>query len=255
MPIYTKEEQFELIKENCENLRLIDNQYEDVCLEAVKKSVPALRHVKEQTLKICMAALDKSWSAFGYIRDLTPEICLAAVRENGILLLYIKEQTHELCLEAVKSNGLALDYVKEQTPEICLEAVKQDGNALDYVKNKTPELCFYAFINDYDVDRVKKYIKDNHIKNKVFCDKNIKKLKNADFYFDYRSLKVLKEYLLKENSNNKYIFDDNADIDILKEISLSNNELVIIDTGEIKDIHKMLANKIIKKEYSYKKLN
>ena len=37
-------------------------------------------------------------------------------------------------------------------------------------------------------------------------------------------------------------------MNLLEEISLSNSELIIIDTGNIKDIHRILANKIIKKE-------
>ena len=37
-------------------------------------------------------------------------------------------------------------------------------------------------------------------------------------------------------------------INLLKEIALSNNELILVDTGNIKDIHRMFANKIVKYE-------
>ena len=57
----------------------------------------------------------------------------------------------------------------------------------------------------------------------------------------------MKDYLLTQ-INNKYILDDNIDVEILKDIALSNNELIIVDTGNIKNIHKKLANRIIKEE-------
>ena len=38
MGVYIKEEQLKLIKEDWRNLEKIDNQYDDVCLEAVKQS-------------------------------------------------------------------------------------------------------------------------------------------------------------------------------------------------------------------------
>ena len=75
-------------------------------------------------------------------------------------------------------------------------------------------------------------------------------------YIDIKSLIYLKDFLLKKNNYNKYISYIHLDntsynilnMDTLKEIALSNNELILIDNGNIKDIHRILANKIIKGE-------
>ena len=210
MPIYTKEEQFKLIEKDWESLIKIDNQYEEVCLEAVKINAYALEYVKEQTPKIC--------------------------------------------LEAVKKDGWVLRYVKEQTEEMCLEAIKQEGANIQYVKNKTPKLCFYAFLNDYDLLNLKymkqgiyEFIDNQTLENKIFSSKRFE-VKNENFYYvDEQSLIYLKDYLLTQ-INNKYILDDNIDVEILKDIALSNNELIIVDTGNIKNIHKKLANRIVKED-------
>ena len=49
----------------------------------------------------------------------------------------------------------------------------------------------------------------------------------------------------KIDHNNIFILDDSIEINILKEIALSNNELIIIDNGNITNIHRILSNKII----------
>ena len=67
MPIYTKEEQFKLIEKDWESLIKIDNQYEEVCLEAVKINAYALEYVKEQTPKICLEAVKKDGWVLRYV--------------------------------------------------------------------------------------------------------------------------------------------------------------------------------------------
>ena len=188
MGVYIKEEQLKLIKEDWRNLEKIDNQYDDVCLEAVKQS---------------------EW---------------------------------------------ALKYVKEQTEEMCLEAIKQEGANIQYVKNKTPELCFYAFLNDYSLLEFKyikkgidEFINNQSLKNSIFSLKEFENTNKSFYKLDIESFIYLKDYLLKQN-NNKYILDDSIDVEILKDIALSNNELIIVDTESIINVHKKLANRIVKEE-------
>ena len=276
MSIYAKEEQLKLIQEDWKNLKIIENQYEEVCLEAVKQKGWALEYVKDQTKEICLEAIKQNGLALEYVKDQTKEICLEAVKQDGWALEYVKDQTFEICLEAVKQNGWVLEHVKEQTPEICLAAINEDGESLKYVKkqteeiclaaikqnginikkvkNKTSKLCFYAFLNDYNLLEIEymqkgidEFINNQFIENNVFSiSKFIKKNKN--FYtLDIQSLTYLKDYLLKQK-NNKYILNDSVDIEILKEIALSNNELILVDEGNINNIHKKLANRIIKEE-------
>ena len=131
---------------------------------------------------------------------------------------------------------------------------KQFPPYIKKVKNKTSKLCFYAFLNDYNLLEIEymqkgidEFINNQFIENNVFSiSKFIKKNKN--FYtLDIQSLTYLKDYLLKQK-NNKYILNDSVDIEILKEIALSNNELILVDEGNINNIHKKLANRIIKEE-------
>ena len=260
MGIYTKEEQFELIKDDWNNLEKIDNQYEEVCLEAIKQNGLALQYVKEQTQELCLEAVKQDGIALKYVEEQNNELCLTAVKQNGHAVRYVKYQTHEICLEAVKENGIALEYIEEQNDELCLTAVKQTGAAFYHIKNVkdiTSEVYFYAFLQNYYLlnrqatqNAVEEFIKSKHkIEDNTFCI-DIRQYFNKDYInCEINSFEYIKDFLLKENENNTYVFDDEYFVDeeylgLLKEFALSNNNLIIIDNGNIRDIHKMLANKI-----------
>ena len=289
MPIYTKEEQFKLVEKDSygANLKKIDNQYEEVCiksvkqnglnlqyvkhqtpkicLEAVRQTGYAIQYVKEQTRELCLEAVKNTGNALHEIKDRTHEICLEAVKKNGMALQFVKDQTDNICLEAVRQNWFALKYVKFQTKDICLEALKQDTSAFDFVKQKSDELCFLVYLYNHNT-RIHIFIQDflrrikekkDFIKNNIFCTNKYNNINEHFNYFDTDSLIYLKDFLLKQNSNNIYIFNDeyfkNEEyLTLLKELALSNNKVVLVDTGNIKEIHKILANRIIKVEDLYK---
>jgi hypothetical protein len=157
------------VRKNGELLKYIDNQTEEICLEAVKKNGWALRYVKKQT----------------------PEICLAAVKENGWALQYVKEQTSEICLAAVKKAGTALEHVKEQTPEICSAALKEDNSAFFYVQKPTDKQALDAF-----------KINPSLISNKSLSEKvqlEIVKQNKRNFKYIKEPFKSVIDYI-KENS-------------------------------------------------------
>ena len=43
----------------------------------------------------------------------------------------------------------------------------------------------------------------------------------------------MKNLLIHKNTKNRYIFIDSIDIEVLKELALSNNELILVNTEEI----------------------
>lgn len=100
------------VKKNALNLKFIDKQNKEICIEAVTRKIYALKYVKEQS----------------------HEICMEAIKQNGIALAFVRDQSYEICLAAVSQNGLALEFVKKQTPKIVLEAVIQNKDALQYIK-------------------------------------------------------------------------------------------------------------------------
>lgn len=252
MANYTKEEQIEMIKNNFENLKEIDNQYEDVCLQAVRENGYALKYVKNPTLEICLEAVRQNGYALEFVKEQKYEIALEAVKQNGWALEYIEEQTPEICLEAVKQNPLSIGYVKNQTPEICLEAiqrnpsticyiqeqteelcleaVKRDGLNVKRIKNKTPKLCFYAYLNSPRLSRLENikinidlFMKENsNLNHKIFCFENeeyfniLNNRHNSIYeaiHVDYSSMSDIENYLVQNSSNNYFIFPNWINID------------------------------------------
>ena len=83
-------------------LQFIEDQTEEMCLEAVRHMGMALRYVKEQTEEICLVAVRDDGLSLMYVRNQTPEICLAAVRQNGEAAMFVRNLTYEI-IEAVNS--------------------------------------------------------------------------------------------------------------------------------------------------------
>jgi hypothetical protein len=125
----------------------IENQTEELCIEAIKQNYQALKFVKNQTLKICKEAIKININAYFYIRDKTFDINLMVVKNTGWMIKYIKNQTLELCWYAVQQDGLSLEYVNEifKTEFICFEAISQNPFAIMFIINQTPSLCKFAF--------------------------------------------------------------------------------------------------------------
>lgn len=128
-------------KRNVLLLQFIEEQTEDICLDAVKRNGLALQFVKKQTQKICMMAVQQNGLALQYVKEQTTEINLAAVQQNGLALRWVNKQTPVICCEAVHQSSMALQYVEEQSEELCIMAIKKCWNAISLVN--TPTLHLY----------------------------------------------------------------------------------------------------------------
>ena len=245
MAIYTKEEQLELIKEDWINLYKIDNQYEEVCIEAVKQNGWAIKYVKEQT----------------------EEICLEAVKENGRVLEYVKEQTEKVCLEAVKNYGFTLLYVKEQTPKICLEAVKQDIEALRFVSSNIIKNDYEKFLKySLKLDESKYGTLENvDLSKYCFCimndinkidiinckDEYINNLKLIICPYDIISKNGFLDYIIKLNSKIAFMIDTSLDESVMKDMIFSNNHLIILKNSYTLNKYLNLANYVLNRDNVY----
>lgn len=270
MKILSLEQQKKLIKENVKNIKEIENLYEEVCLDVVKVSGYNISLIpsNKQTMNVCLQAVRKNGSSIQCLPEekQTEEICLTAVKQNGWAIQWISEekQTEEICIEAVKKHGRAIECISEekQTLNVCLEAVKQNGNAIQYVKNRTPQVCFYAFLNKFSLIN-KKYIKDGindfieqemKLRDIVFCQNKTKNKKKINKKFgvdkeivdvDIESLKYLINYLIAKNEKNHFVLEGDVDMDILLKISISDNELILVDRDNLSNIQKKISNCII----------
>ena len=101
--------------------------------------------------------------------------------------------------------------------------------------------------------KVEEFIKDNATNPKVVAVGEI----GLDYYHEFCERNLQKEVFIKQiKLAHKlklpmviHIREAYGDfLEILKELSLSNNEVILVDTGKTKEIHKLLANRIIKKE-------
>lgn len=254
----------------------IEHRTLKVCLEAAKNNFHAMLYIPKQylTKKVYLDIIKNNPYTIKYIdKDKqTEELCLEAVKESPDSFKYIHKdnRTYNVCLEAVKRYGEAFIYVPKEhrTEELCLKAVRDEGKLINYIKNKSEKVCLYAFLNDYDLidreyikDKINDFIqKENKLENIVFftneCVDSIRKSmyllekfndynKYEQIRLDRRSLDYLRNYLIDKNNNNHYILEDTIDIELFKKIAISNNELIITNTGNVNEIHKKIADMII----------
>jgi len=146
-------------------LENIDNQTEEICLNAVRENGYDLQYVKYQTM----------------------EICMAAVQQNGLVLCYVKQQTPEICIEAIRQNKKAIRYVHDDIDfsvnfngKLILQRVKV-MMYYDFINNKksveqyNPNISFLQFIKDvlleiYDDNQIDELFNKKTINN-VYLDK------------------------------------------------------------------------------------
>lgn len=154
-------------------IRYIDNQSEEMCLDAIKILPKAIKYVKEPTYEMCYAAIKKDGNALidipqdmyttvmvrmaiknapSIIRILperfrTEAYYLFAVKCDGLALNYVPEKfrTAEVVEEAIKQNGLSIANLTDPSYQLKMDAIKQTGLALKYMsKGQTKELALEA---------------------------------------------------------------------------------------------------------------
>ena len=79
----------------------------EFCVNAVKHNGSILQLIEEQTEEMCVEAV-KNFFVLQFVKKQTEKICLEAVKHNSLALQYVENQTDDICLEAVKQNGCAL---------------------------------------------------------------------------------------------------------------------------------------------------
>ena len=164
-------------------LFLLNNQTDDICLEAVNQkyyTTQAMKNVINQTEEICLSAVKQDGMALEFVKIQTPEICLFAVKQNGLALQFVKKQTQDICLAAVKQNGLALRFVENRTEEIIIGnleiklGVIPITNCVICLSNKNGTWCeIKECKHQFHFNCLNNWIKEKE--NCPFCRKEIKR--------------------------------------------------------------------------------
>ena len=130
-----KEYYLRMVRRNPPSLQFIDDQDEDICLEAVKVNGEAIRFVKEPTEKVVKAAIENSIAALDYKNEnwddawIVPSL-QAAMNKDGLRLKDVPQhlRDRDVCIAAVKNNGLAWAFVPKELQATCYSFAAQQIN-------------------------------------------------------------------------------------------------------------------------------
>ena len=119
------------MKEYYNDYRL-NNQTEEIQLEAVKQFGPLIK----------------------YIFNPSEKVQLEAVKEDGDSIQYINNPSEDVQLEAVKNDGLSIQFIKNPSEKVQLEAVNDNKYSIQFIKD------INNLINKYYNYEVYKYLED-----------------------------------------------------------------------------------------------
>ena len=136
----------EKVRKKPGHLAYIEDQSEEMCLEAVKINGLSLYYAKVKTPAIYAAAIKENPHALNFIEDQTEDLCRLAIQEDGLSIQFVDKKTPSLCLTAVQQNGSALSHIPKElwTDELCMEAITQDPTILQLIDNQTEAMCIVA---------------------------------------------------------------------------------------------------------------
>lgn len=83
-----------------------------------------LRYIEDQTNEICLDAVKQNPFVLKFVKNQTDEICIAAVRKNGLALMFVKNQTYYICWIAVEKDIEAIQYVEIEFLKTIKEKMK-----------------------------------------------------------------------------------------------------------------------------------
>ncbi len=131
-----------LVRRNGMLLEYIQEQTEEICIEAIKNNPYSIVFVKNLTIDLLKLAVNIKPTCICKLTSLSPEFYKVAVETKPYSIMYIKNKTPELCLLAVKMQPHSIQWMKDkQTEKLCLEAVKIDGLAIKHCKIQNDAIC------------------------------------------------------------------------------------------------------------------
>ena len=114
----------------------------------VKQYPTFIRYVNDQTDNMSLNAIQKDPTLIRFVKNQTAELKNLALNQNPYVLKFIENQTHSDIFFALEKIPTILEYVKNQTYEQVLFAITLDGQSLCYVKiNQTKEMIIKALKN------------------------------------------------------------------------------------------------------------
>jgi hypothetical protein len=149
------------------NLKAIENQTEQACIEAIRKWGD-IHYVKNPTETMYIELVKRSPLNIIYVGKQTLNICMETVKRCGVYILRCEYVTEEMYIEAyinyfkkhggfdrlqkkcpefgylLNDYGLILKNVKNQTEDICIYCVKENGLDLKHVRIQTERICIEA---------------------------------------------------------------------------------------------------------------
>ena len=129
-------------------LFIIKNQNTELCKEAINQkyyTCNAMKEIQDQTEELCIEAVKNDGMALQFVKNQNDILCKLAIQQNGMALQFVKNKTKEICFLAVQQNGMALQFIKENefkllfiTSNVCK---KLDTICTICISQSDSELC------------------------------------------------------------------------------------------------------------------
>lgn len=116
-------------------------EYERQMIKMIRMYGVELRHIDYQTEEICLEAVIRDPSEIQDVKDKfrTDRVCKKALKKNGMMITWIHNPTEEMKKTAVRQNGRAIELIRCPSKEVCILALLQYPEAIEILRGKKDE--------------------------------------------------------------------------------------------------------------------
>lgn len=118
-------------------IQKIDNQTDELCVEAINTDPEALAYIDTQKKKYVDMAIGLNGLAIAYVDDASDDVWKVAIKNSPHAIQYSLAQKPEHCELALDLDPTTLEHIKDPTPDMILNAVSRDGLVLQHVYKQT----------------------------------------------------------------------------------------------------------------------
>ena len=134
----------------------LNNENEEVQLEAVKQNGCSILFINNPSEKVQLEAVKEDGYSIQYIDNPSEKVQLKIIKQNGVYIKYINNPSEEIQLEAVKNNILAIRYIKDKDNIL--------NKYYNYDLYKYLDDLYYPFTEEFkESDNYKKYLLEKHV--------------------------------------------------------------------------------------------
>jgi hypothetical protein len=148
---YQTEELINLILDEGDNIRFIENPTVEYMEHAIKNIASSIRYIKNPSEALINLAIDYSNSWLFWFKDIknpTQEMLNKALKKDSSIIQYIKNPSEELINYVLSIKGTSIKWIKKPSFKHLTKAIDTDFSSIEVIKDKNISIELLQYYKD-----------------------------------------------------------------------------------------------------------